>query len=98
MSDTPRLFQSTTSSASWRVRIALALKEIQYAPIWVDLHKGEHLAEQYREVSPTQQVPCLEIDGQRLVQSVAIIEYLDETRPEPRLLPDDSIRQARVRA
>ncbi len=98
MRDTPRLFQSTTSSASWRVRIAFALKKIAYEPVWLDLHKGEHLAEEYGEVSPMQQVPCLEIDGQRLSQSVAIIEYLDETRPEPRLLPDGPIGRARVRA
>jgi maleylacetoacetate isomerase len=97
MSQTPRLFQSTTSSASWRVRIALALKQVQYETVWVDLHKGEHLADEYAGVSPMQQVPCLEIDGQRLVQSVAIIEYLDETRPEPPLLPGDPVRRAAVR-
>ncbi len=97
MNRLPRLFQSTTSSASWRVRIALALKRIHYEAVWVDLHKGEHLLDQYAEVSPMQQVPCLEIDGQRLVQSVAIIEYLDETRPQPPLLPDDPSRRAAVR-
>lgn len=51
----------------------------------------------YAEVTPTQQVPCLEIDGQRLYQSVAIIEYLDETHPEPPLLPGDALGRARVR-
>lgn len=97
MNDVIRLFQATTSSASWRLRIALALKRIAYESIWVDLHKGEHLATAYASVSPTRQVPCLEIDGHRLVQTVAIIEYLEETRPMPALLPADAGSRARVR-
>ena len=98
MKDAVRLFQATTSSASWRVRIALALKGIAYESVWIDLHKNEHLAAAYAEVSPMRQVPCLEIDGQRLFQSVAIIEYLEETRPAPALLPADPLNRARVRA
>jgi maleylacetoacetate isomerase len=96
--DVVRLFQATTSSASWRVRIALALKGIGYESVWIDLHKDEHLTPAYAEVSPMRQVPCLEIDGQRLFQSVAIIEYLEETRPTPALLPTDPLDRARVRA
>ena len=98
MKDKVRLFQATTSSASWRARIALALKGIAYESIWIDLHKGEHLATAYATVSPTRQVPCLEIDGYRLVQPVAIVEYLEETRPMPALLPTDALQRARVRA
>jgi maleylacetoacetate isomerase len=91
------LFQATTSSASWRVRIALALKGISYDGVWVDLYKGEHLGTRYSEVSPINQVPCLEIDGHRLFQSVAIVEYLEETRPKPQLLPEDPLHRATVR-
>ncbi len=97
MDSKPRLFQARTSSASWRIRIALALKAIRYEPIWIDLYDGDHLNKNYGEMTPTQQVPCLEIDGQRLFQSVAIIEYLDETHPKPALLPGDTIGRARVR-
>jgi maleylacetoacetate isomerase len=92
------LYQATTSSASWRVRIALALKQVAYQSTWIDLHKDEHLTAAYAKVSPMRQVPCLEIDGQRLFQSVAIVEYLEETRPAPALLPADPLDRARVRA
>lgn len=94
----PRLYQAATSSASWRIRIALALKEIAYDTVWLDLRKGEHLDESYRDLLPAQQVPCLEIDGHRLFQSMAIIEYLDETRPTLRLVPQEAALRAGVRA
>jgi maleylpyruvate isomerase len=93
-----RLFQARTSSASWRARIALALKGIAYDSVWIDLRQHEHLGKEYAAVSPTRQVPCLEIDGQRLYQTVAIIEYLEEIRPTPTLLPKDAAQRARVRA
>ena len=92
-----RLYQGTTSSASWRVRIALALKEIEYQPVWLDLGRDDHLTEHYTAITPIRQVPCLEIDGRRLFQSVAIIEYLDETRPQPPLLPTEPQERAVVR-
>ncbi len=92
-----RLYQERLSSASWRVRIALALKGIAYESVWIDLLSGEQRGEAYRSVNPLAQVPCLEIDGRRLAQSVAIVEYLDETRPEPALLPRDPAERARVR-
>ena len=98
MSDIARLYEATTSSSSWRIRIALALKRVVCEPVWIDLHAGEHLSTSYASVSPTQQVPCLEIDGQRLFQTVAIIEYLEETRPLPPLFPGDAIQRARIRA
>ncbi len=97
MSSPTRLFQSTTSSASWRARIALALKGVQYEPVWIDLDAGEHLRGSYARVVATQQVPCLEIDGVRLVQTVAMLEYLEETRPDPPLLPCDPVARAEVR-
>lgn len=97
MNGVVRLFQATTSSASWRVRIALALKGIAYESIWIDLHKGEHLAAAYAAVCMTRQVPCLEIDGYRLFQTVAIAKYLEETRPTPALLPADARRRTHVR-
>lgn len=97
MSITPILFQSPTSSASWRVRIALTIKGISYETKWLNLQNNEHLSKSYSEITPTQQVPCFEVDGQRLFQSVAIIEYLEETYPQPPLLPKDSVARAKVR-
>lgn len=98
MSKTPILYQSATSSASWRVRIALALKDISYESKWLNLQNNEHLSDAYREIAPTQQVPCLEVEGQRLFQSVAIIEYLEDFYPQPALLPVEALEKARVRA
>lgn len=91
------LHQAATSSASWRVRIALALKGVAYAARWLSLEREENLAPGYAELNPVQQVPCLMIDGLALTQSVAIIEYLDETRPEPPLLPVSAADRAYVR-
>ena len=87
------------SSASWRVRIALALKGLDYDYLPVHLVKKEQLAPGYVAASCTGLVPLLVTDaGQRLHQSLAIIEYLDETVPEPPLLPSDALGRARVRA
>lgn len=86
------------SSACYRVRIALALKRIAYHGVAVDLVKGEQREAENLEFNPQGLVPTLEIDGKRLTQSLAIIEYLDETRPEPPLLPSSPEARARVRA
>jgi len=87
------------SSASFRVRIALALKGLDYEYLPVHLVKGEHRQEKYTAVSGSQLVPTLELDdGQLLGQSMAIIEYLDETHPNPPLLPGDAVGRAHVRA
>jgi len=94
----PRLFHARASSCSWRARIALALKRIDYDAILVDLDGGEHRRDAFLDTNPMGQVPTLEIDGHRLVQSVAIIEYLDETRPAPPLLPADPYQRALARA
>jgi maleylacetoacetate isomerase/maleylpyruvate isomerase len=92
------LFNYFRSSASYRVRIALALKALDYDYRSVHLVKGEQLQESYASVSAARLVPLL-VDGeQRLTQSLAIIEYLDETHPEPPLLPRDPVGRARVRA
>jgi maleylacetoacetate isomerase/maleylpyruvate isomerase len=87
------------SSASWRVRIALALKGLPYDYRPVHLVRGEQAAPGFVEASSTGLVPLLVTDdGERLHQSLALLEYLDETHPEPPLLPPDPAGRARVRA
>jgi maleylacetoacetate isomerase/maleylpyruvate isomerase len=87
------------SSASYRVRIALALKGLPYDYLPVHLAKGEHQQPGYAGLAADRLVPLLELDdGTRLSQSMAIIEYLDEQHPEPALLPADALGRARVRA
>ena len=94
-----KLYNYFRSSASFRVRIALELKGLPYEYVPVHLVKGEHKADAYAKVSASGLVPTLELDdGQALSQSMAIIEYLDETHPEPPLLPRDAMGRARVRA
>ena len=92
------LYNYFRSSASYRVRIALALKGLDWRYVPVHLQKNEQLAADYAARSPGRLVPLLR-DGERdLTQSLAIIEYLDETHPEPPLLPADPVGRARVRA
>jgi maleylacetoacetate isomerase/maleylpyruvate isomerase len=80
------------------VRIALALKGLDYDYMPVHLAHNEHFAESYSAVSAARLVPLLQ-DGEKfLTQSIAIIEYLDEMHPEPRLLPGDAFARARIRA
>lgn len=86
------------SSASFRVRIALGLKGLPYDYVPVHIAKGEHKKPPYVDLSADTLVPLLEVDGEKLSQSMAIIEYLDETHPEPPLLPADAIGRAKVRA
>ena len=94
-----KLYNYFRSSASFRVRIALELKGLGYDYLPVHLVKAEHRQSAYAAISPTLLVPTLETDGgEHLGQSMAIIEYLDETHPEPRLLPADPLARARVRA
>ena len=93
------LYNYFRSSASWRVRIALALKGVDYDYLPIHLVKKEQLAPEYVAASGTGLVPLLVTDdGLHLHQSLAIIEYLDETIPEPPLLPRDALGRARVRA
>ncbi len=86
------------SSASYRVRIALALKGLDFDYKAVHLQKNEQLAAPYAAVAPSRLVPLLRDGGLTLTQSLAIIEYLDETHPEPPLLPADPAGRARVRS
>jgi maleylacetoacetate isomerase/maleylpyruvate isomerase len=93
-----RLYTYFRSSAAYRVRIALNLKGLPYESIPINLVKGEQSAPGYASVNPQGRVPSLETDGAVLMQSPAILEYLDETHPEPPLLPSDPVARARVRA
>jgi maleylpyruvate isomerase len=87
------------SSASYRVRIALNLKGLSAEHLTHHLRKGEQRAASYLSINPQGLVPTLQDDrGAILTQSLAIIEWLDEIRPEPPLLPKDPLRRARVRA
>ena len=92
------LFNYYRSSASYRVRIALALKGLDYTYRAVHLPRNEQMHESYAAVSASRLVPLLRDDGHALTQSLAIIEYLEETHPEPPLLPADPVGRARVRA
>ena len=87
------------SSASYRVRIALALKSLQYSSIVKNLRAGEHRLSEFLRINVQGFVPALALDdGAVLTQSVAIIEYLDEIHPNPPLLPSEPLGRARVRA
>lgn len=86
------------SSAAWRVRIALHHKGIAFAQKSYALRDGEQRSPEFLALNPQGLVPALEIDGLLLTQSLAICEYLDQTRPEPALLPADAAGRARVRA
>lgn len=94
----PVLYSYFRSSCSWRVRIALALKGIEYEYKAVNLLKGEQKGEAYKQVNPQGGVPALVVNDHCLSQSISIIEYLDEVYPDPPLLPEnDPIKRADVR-
>jgi maleylacetoacetate isomerase/maleylpyruvate isomerase len=95
-----RLHGYWRSSAAWRVRIALNLKQLEWesAPVHLVRDGGEQRMSAFRALNPQGLVPALEIDGRVLTQSLAIIEYLDETRPTPPLLPAEPAGRARVRS
>lgn len=86
------------SSASYRVRIALALKRLTFDSLAYNLREREQLAPEYLSLNPQGLVPTLVVDGDVLTQSLAICEYLEEAYPEPALLPVDPLERARVRA
>ncbi|MDE1926806.1 MAG: maleylacetoacetate isomerase [Burkholderiales bacterium] len=92
------LYNYFRSSASYRVRIALALKGLSYDYKTVHLTRNEQFTESFAAVSASRLVPLLRDGDHHLTQSLAIIEYLDETHPQPPLLPADAAGRARVRA
>lgn len=92
-----KLYEGWRSSASWRVRWALVLKGIAYESVIVDIAAGEHRT-LLAPINPLCAVPTLVLDdGEVLTESVAIIEWLDETKPDPPLLPRDPLARVRVR-
>jgi maleylacetoacetate isomerase len=93
-----QLYSYFRSSASYRVRIALALKGLSYQTIAIHLVKEEHKQAPFLSINPQTRVPALTTDeGDVLIQSLAIIDWLDETHPQPPLLPADPLARARVR-
>ncbi|XP_047132325.1 maleylacetoacetate isomerase isoform X1 [Hydra vulgaris] len=96
----PVLYSYFRSSCSWRVRIALALKGVEYEYKAINLLKGEQKSDDYRSINSQGFVPLLVIDGQKLCQSLAIMEYLDEVYPEihPLLPCKDPVKRSEVRA
>ncbi len=93
-----KLFDYFRSSAAYRVRIALNLKGLPYEHASINLLKGEEASESYHETNPQNLVPTLEHAGQILTQSMAICEFLDETHPEPSILPGTALERAQIRA
>ncbi len=95
-----KLYSYFRSSAGWRVRIVLALKGLDFDLVPVHLLRGggEHLGAEYAKTNPQGLVPALEEDGAVFAQSLAIMEYLEETHPTPCLLPGDAKCRARIRA
>lgn len=93
-----QLYTFFRSSTSFRLRIALAYKRLDYEPHYVSLPKMEHRIPSYRDMNPQGLVPLLVEDGRILIQSMAVIEYLDEVYPEPPLMPKDPIGRSYVRA
>jgi maleylacetoacetate isomerase len=93
-----KLFGYFRSSAAFRVRIALNLKGLAYEDAFIHLRRGDQRGADFLVVNPQGLVPALDTDELTLIQSMAIIEYLDETRPAPPLMPSDPAGRARVRA
>lgn len=94
-----QLYSFFRSSAAYRVRIALALKGLPYETIPISLPGSAHRSEQFRAVNPQRRVPALMLnDGNVLVQSLAILEYLEEVYPQNPILPKDPVERAKVRA
>lgn len=94
------LYDYWRSSAAWRVRLALNLKGAAYQSVPVNILPGtdEQKASSYQRINPQMRVPAIDVDGRVSGQSMAIIEWIDETIPGPRLLPDDPWHRLRVRA
>ncbi|EAR89087.1 maleylacetoacetate isomerase (macronuclear) [Tetrahymena thermophila SB210] len=91
------LYGNYRSSPSWRVRLALGLKKIEYKLVSIDLFKNEQKSEVYFKVNPNQRIPALIYGDQTLIESTAIIEFLEENFPQYPLLPEDRIKRAQIR-
>lgn len=92
-----KLYGYYRSSAAYRIRIILNFKGIPWDYVPVGLHRGEHHGNEFKALNPMGLVPLLEDSDDRVSQSTAIAEYLEETYPSPRLLPMDTLRRAEVR-
>jgi maleylacetoacetate isomerase len=93
-----KLYGFWRSLATYRVRVALALKKVEAEQVSINLLQGKQHTDEYRAINPQSVVPALVIDdGPPLFQSMAILEYLEETHPQPPLLPKDPRGRARVR-
>lgn len=84
-----KLYHFGPSTCSWRIRAALFYKKIPFEVVNIKLSKKEQHQESYEKINPMKQVPALEIDGKILTQTIPIMEYLEETRPAPAILPKD---------
>ena len=93
-----QLYGFWRSNAAFRVRVALALKQLPFEEIEVDLLAGHQFDADYAEVNAERVVPTLVYNGHRVFQSLAIMEYLDEIHPSPRLMPDSAEDRAYARA
>ncbi|WP_414471568.1 maleylacetoacetate isomerase [Microvirga sp. M2] len=93
-----KLYTYFRSSAAYRVRIALNMKNVPYESVPVNLLEGEQREAAFGAVNPQRRLPALDLGGPVLIQSPAILEYLDEVYPDPPLLPADALNRAKVRA
>ncbi len=94
---TTKLYGYWRSSAAYRLRIALNLKGVAYEPVAINLKEGEQTGADWLAIQPQGLVPVLEHDGERLLQSPAILEWIDETWPEPAFLPRDPVARCQAR-
>jgi maleylpyruvate isomerase len=93
-----KLYDYWRSSAAYRVRIALNLKGLAYETVPIDLRTDAQSADNYKSVNPQGLVPAIADNGQVIIQSTAIMEWLEETHPQPPLMPSDPTGRAAVRA
>jgi maleylacetoacetate isomerase/maleylpyruvate isomerase len=93
-----KLYSAWRASGPYRLRIALALKGLSYDYVPVDLVAGEQRGEAYGAINAQHLVPTLEVDGEVMSQSLSILEWLEETHPQPALLPNSPLDRQRVRA
>ncbi|XP_022115816.2 probable maleylacetoacetate isomerase 1 [Pieris rapae] len=97
MANTTILYGYWLSSCTWRVRAAMHLKKMTFEERSIDIVREKaQLTEQFRKINPSQKVPALFVDGATIVESMAIIEYLDDTRPDPPLKPITPLQRARM--